>query len=301
MKYSHVQSVASTTWTVNHNLGRKPIFDVFVYNSGDLVKIIPQFIEYTDDNTIIITFSQNRTGIVNCVTSYTSNPDQTPTIPPSGDPYWANVMSLLHFNGANNSTTFIDEKGHSIYGYGGAKISTAQSKFGGSSLYLDGIDDYLSIPYTVDLIPDADFTIEAFVYLTSYPTIWAILYAQQSSTNIAPISVQINSLGHIRFSVSSNNLNYGFNLTSDNTISLNTWTHVSITRTGEVWRIFKDGQIESIGIKSITPYNNTNQHLIGRQNGIYYVNGYIDEFRFTKGIARYTSNFTPPIAEFPNS
>lgn len=82
MKYSHVQSVASTTWTVNHNLGRKPIFDVFVYNSGDLVKIIPQSIEYTDDNTIIITFSQNRTGIVNCVTSYSSNPDQTPTIPP---------------------------------------------------------------------------------------------------------------------------------------------------------------------------------------------------------------------------
>lgn len=298
-KYQHDQSVAATTWSITHNLGRKPVFDVLVDIGGNLTKVFPEYVEYVSDDVIELTFSTAYAGKTILSTFYSPNPDQTP--PPAGDPYWSYVSLLSHFNGANNSTTFIDEKGHSIYGYGGAKISTAQSKFGGSSLYLDGIDDYLSIPYTVDLIPDADFTIEAFVYLTSYPTTWAILYAQQSSTNIAPISVQINSLGHIRFSVSSNNLNYGFSLTSDNTISLNIWTHVSITRTGEVWRIFKDGQIESIGINSITPYNNTNQHLIGRQNGIYYVNGYIDEFRFTKGYARYTSNFTPPIAEFPNS
>ena len=53
----------------------------------------------------------------------------------SADPYAANVISLLHFDGVNGSTTFTDQVPSRSWGRSGTStISTAQSKFGGSSL-----------------------------------------------------------------------------------------------------------------------------------------------------------------------
>ena len=63
------------------------------------------------------------------------------------DPYFNNVSLLLRGNGINGSTTIIDESAtpKTVTVYGNAQISTAQSKFGGASIYLDGTGDYLGL------------------------------------------------------------------------------------------------------------------------------------------------------------
>jgi hypothetical protein len=73
-------------------------------------------------------------------------------------------------DGANNSTTFTDSSltPKTVFANGDAKISTAQSKFGGSSAYLDGNGDHLSIPNSSDFeFGSGDFTIEFWAYVTA--------------------------------------------------------------------------------------------------------------------------------------
>ena len=59
------------------------------------------------------------------------------------DPDFANVSLLLHGDGTNGSTTIVDSSSSSktVTAVGDAQISTAQSKFGGSSIYFDGTGD----------------------------------------------------------------------------------------------------------------------------------------------------------------
>jgi len=59
----HIQSVASTTWVIVHNLNTvAPVVDCWVDNGGDQEKIIPVTVAGTDANTCTITFSAARTG-----------------------------------------------------------------------------------------------------------------------------------------------------------------------------------------------------------------------------------------------
>jgi hypothetical protein len=60
--YNFTQPTASLTWTVNHNMGCKPVSDVIVLNAGDQAKILPKSVKHIDDNTLLIEFSTPRSG-----------------------------------------------------------------------------------------------------------------------------------------------------------------------------------------------------------------------------------------------
>jgi hypothetical protein len=62
--YTHTQSSASSTWTVNHNLGRKPNVDVVIPHTGQSEVVLPLKIQVTSDNQVVITFTSAQTGIV---------------------------------------------------------------------------------------------------------------------------------------------------------------------------------------------------------------------------------------------
>jgi len=95
-----------------------------------------------------------------------------------------------------------------------------------------------------------------------------------------------------------------WSLFSSNTYSANTWQHVAVCRSGSTIYVALDGTVVSDTL-TITPENSGEVFRIGRSGAssdlFRQFDGHIDDVRVTKGVARYTSNFTPPTAAFPDS
>jgi hypothetical protein len=194
---------------------------------------------------------------------------------------------------------------------GNAQISTTQSKFGGSSIYLDGTGDYCNTGPTVNLeFGSGDFTIEMWIY----PSVTSrmAIYHGSSGTDWS-IGIDYNSQ---KFNIwaSSNgttwnliNADPGGNGIGTTTISVNTWTHVAFVRSGTTWQTYINGtrDINLTGISGSIVNRATSAKSIGKwwfSNGVGVPgvwNGYMQDVRITKGVARYTANFTAPTAAFP--
>ena len=184
---------------------------------------------------------------------------------------------------------------------GDAQISTAQSKFGGSSMYFDGTGDYLAgTNNALNDLGTGDFTIEFWLYVSSNPAVAAGVVTKASNSGNTGYSV-IYYPGYIGFVLGSGSASVQ---SAASSISTTTWTHVAITRFGTSGKIFINGtQSGSTGtINNFT--NSTTVIAVGALNTAtgwnanYGFNGYIDDLRITKGIARYTQNFTPPTSAF---
>jgi hypothetical protein len=192
---------------------------------------------------------------------------------------------------------------------GNAQISTAQSKFGGGSMLFDGTGDYLLVPATQNVaFGTGDFTIEQWVYPTNVGINGGGGIFQTSSTVgglatgyttgivsvIGANGAGQNSSGG--WFVSVNGTYYGS--VGSGAFTVNTWQHVAITRSSGTLRGFINGT-------QIWTASNTGsidgQNLVigGYYSTAYLYQGYIDEFRITKGYARYISNFTPPTTAVP--
>jgi hypothetical protein len=219
------------------------------------------------------------------------------------------VSLLLHGDGANGSTTITDSSltPKTVTAVGNAQISTAQSKFGGASIAFDGNGDNLSTPDSDAFYLPADFTIECHLYAVSWVGTTGFVYfaGQYQVSDFSPVLPYFNG-GVPGISAYAAPVAPGFiNTTSGAPIPLTTWTHVAWVRSGNRWSIFVNGTERLLAAStSGTPYNSTAPFVIGRHTFIdppgYAFNGYIDDFRITKGVARYTANFTPPTAPFPD-
>ena len=81
--------------------------------------------------------------------------------------------------------------------------------------------------------------------------------------------------------------------------SIDTWYHVAYVRSSGTTKLYIDGT-EIISVADTTNYTDTNFTVGGWYSNSYLLNGYIDDLRITKGVARYTAAFTPPTAAFPD-
>lgn len=231
---------------------------------------------------------------------------------PGADPYYAFVSSLLHFDGANGSTTFTDEKSLTWTPTGNAQISTAQSKFGGASGLFDGTGDWIQTASSSVLdLGTGNFTIEAWIRLTAQTNNFMGILASNEATFLstsrffccygasAPAPGQQR-----RVALGGSGIGVGNAVVLSTTqLNLNQWYHAAVTRTGTTTRLFLDGVLESTATSSDSFNFSTNGTLIGANGwdgGAGHYQGYIDDLRVTKGICRYTANFTPPTAAFPN-
>jgi hypothetical protein len=177
---------------------------------------------------------------------------------------------------------------------GNAQISTTQSKFGGSSIAFDGTGDRLFASTSPNLsLANSDYTIEMWVYPNSFSGTPYVISTANGGTYWAMYFTTGGALGW--------GGNTGANQFTAGTVSTGTWTHIAVSQFGSNVYWFVNGTL--VLTKTKTDINNanwvaTNQVSVGSNSGANDFNGYIDDLRITKGIARYTSNFIPPTTAF---
>jgi hypothetical protein len=220
-----------------------------------------------------------------------------------GDVYFPQTKLLLPFNGANGATTTSDlsNTNATVSFNGNASLSTAQSKFGGSSVYFDGSSDYLSIPDSSGWhIGTNEFTIEFWWRYTALPSNdWNSFCSQRYQWNdAAPFNFSYKTYGGAN--VLGLNLNNGtVSVTASWAPSINTWYHLAVCRDSSNIRFFVDGVQIGTNTANTTDISNSSEDLwLGSSNAggspTSSSNGHMDSFRFTNGTARYTADFTPP-------
>ncbi|NTW31030.1 MAG: LamG domain-containing protein [Bacteroidetes bacterium] len=219
-------------------------------------------------------------------------------------------------NGTNGSTTFTDNAGgssHTFTPVGNTQISTAQHKFGTASGFFDGSGDYLTTPDCDDWsFGDGDWTIDTWVYLTEQPG-----SATGNYYNIVSQSQAAGQDGNNFFYAAyrwggptetflecvlkTGGTTHFVAQTVMNEISLNTWHHFAWVRYGTTVKAYLDGTlVETSGTIVGTPANLTGVLNVGTwpTYTTHFFTGWMDELRISKGIARWTANFTPPTSEY---
>jgi hypothetical protein len=183
---------------------------------------------------------------------------------------------------------------------GNAQISTSVKKYGTGSMLFDGTGDYLFRPSSsLYDFGTGDFTIEMWIYRNG---------SQAAYAGIIGFSVDSGNGLILGFGNADNKLRVVWNNTqtilASSAMTNTTWTHVALVRSGATVTCYQDGT--SVGTYNIStnamPFTGAGM-VIGRavtNTDSYYFNGYIDDLRITKGVARYTANFTAPTAPFPD-
>ena len=229
----------------------------------------------------------------------------------AGDANYASVSLLLHGEGSNGGSTFTDNsptpKTPSLIG--APTTSTAQKKWGSASMLFGGSADALSYAHATSLnLASGDFTIEAWVYITSFSTPRTLLQKDQTYGSTFPsYAIRIYTNGSVGLLVGSGSAaTYAQEpITAAGAITTNTWQHIAFTRSGTTLRIFVDGALAQTATQTGTPTDGGKAMLVGRYpsgggTADHWFSGYIDDLRITKGVARYTAAFTPDSRASPD-
>ena len=218
------------------------------------------------------------------------------------DPYWGQVGICISANGANGSTTIVDDTGrHTMTATGGAQLSTAQYKSGGSSLYLPNSGGIYTGSSSDFNFGSSDFTADCWVYPLS-ATGGKNLYGSYYQALMG--GSQIGSSSNANFSMSLRNLQPSCALfrgmtnpgavESATALSLNQWSHVEYARSGGTVYLFVNGTLAASTSVSGATDDSTRNFAVGMDStGDSTMYGYIDLARTIKGVCRHTSSFTP--------
>lgn len=228
------------------------------------------------------------------------------------DPYYANVVSLLNFVGANNSPVFTDQKGKPWTRYGDAKIDTSAGFNAGR---FDGTGDYIDTPSHADFaFGSGDFTLEVIVQFVGYANLNGGYYTEQllsKDTAIASgrsfgMSVvgTATTIDSLNFIIFTNNTTYVI-ATGAFSFALDTTYHLEVTRSGNTLRLYVDGV--QVGTATYTGSVQVTSSVV-RTGALMYdatfkyeSNTRILAQRITKGVSRHPAGatFTPPTAPLP--
>ncbi|MFA7209782.1 MAG: LamG domain-containing protein, partial [Parcubacteria group bacterium] len=202
---------------------------------------------------------------------------------------------LIHSDGDASSSQ------HNITSYNNPVFDAATKKFGGSSIKFNGSGSYLNSSDSDDWSFDSgDFTIDMWVRFDSVDNTWSALAGQSGLAPTRGWALAYNNTNGLAFQHSTNGTDWITDYFAW-TPSVSTWYHIALVRTGDNLKAFVDGsQIGSDASMTGVIYNNTSSLGIGTYGDYLgdYLNGRIDEFRISKGVARWTSGFTPSTSSY---
>ena len=219
----------------------------------------------------------------------------------AGDPNYGSVTLLLHADGSDGGTALVD---HSVSALtpitlGGASLSTAKSRYGSASL-LSGQGAGQFARYASNAafgFGTDDFSLECSLCLTA---------GAGTDRNILDFREANGSDAMTWFINSSNQLAIwtgGVGGASGATLSLDTWYDLALVRASGTLRCFLGGSLQW---SATTAVNLGGAKPLGIGGAVYsggtgtgLLPAYIDEVRVTKGVARYTSDYTP-VGPFKN-
>ena len=239
-------------------------------------------------------------------TIVTSGGYTTYTFTSSGTIRWGSSPTGLLLNGVN--AAIVDTTGNNILEtVGDSQISTSVRQYGTGSLKFDGTGDWLSFaPNAGVAFGTGDFTIECWLNSNNVSSANQLGILQISDTAGGLKASYSNSIAILQgYSTSTAitgaltvNINGTFYGTSGAVITTGTWYHFALTRASGALKMFVNGVIV------VNSFNGSNipwQNLVvgGIYNTSYLYNGYLDDVRITKGVARYTTAFTPPVSALP--
>jgi hypothetical protein len=211
-----------------------------------------------------------------------------------------NTSLLCNFTNAG----IIDSTGKNVLEtVADAQIDTTVKKYGTGSMEFDGTGDWLTGILTNELkIGSGDYTFECWLYRNNSNDCG--IYADRlpvpgvSDWNGLLFGITSNKVSIL---ASNNGTSWGLNTVSSvqgNNVPTGQWTHIAISREGSSWRVFIDGVLSYTSTLSGSVVQSAARFFVGDDPGVPELNGYIDDMRITKGIARYTTTFTPPTAPF---
>ena len=240
----------------------------------------------SNDNNILWNGNITDVRVVKGSSVYTSN-----FTPPTA-PLTAITNTEFLFQGTEGGV--IDKSQHTdtISLVGDAKCSTAQYKYLTSSMYFDGSGDYIQLDsQDIANFGTGDFTAEGWFWVSSLPgsgTIYSIVDARSSGGNTTGWTMGLNASGQIYVYSGSQIVGAG------GTVSTSTWHHWAFTRASGSMKQFLNGT--QVGTTSTTArdFTDTKFRIAGSHSGGELFTGYQSDVRMTKGLARYTSNFTAP-------
>ena len=294
---------ATVSWTAPVDNGGYAITDYAVQYSSNSGTTWTTFADGTSTaNTATVTGLTNGTDYVFRVAAingagtgpYSS---ATSSVTPGGaatDPNFANVSLLLHMDGSGSTFTDNSPSPKTLTAFGDATQSTTQSKWGGKSARLSG--GYISASDASLALGSGDFTAECWVNFDSVASYQQVFSGRPNNGTYAEsASLAVTPSGTLLW--------WNFGAVVESTISLtpSVWNHIALVRQSGTITIYINGV--SAGSASGYTQNLSSQSFsVGANaNGSEPITGYIDELRITKGVARYTANFTPPTAAFPDA
>lgn len=213
----------------------------------------------------------------------------------------AYTVLLLHGDGNDGSTTITDEAGKTVTVVGNTCLKTAVKKFGSSSIYFDGSGDYLRLADSSDFdFGSGDFTIDCWVYFLTMPT-------GNNYPNRYTIFVDgpYGSVSQNGFYVGNNGIYFTitdstYAVSGTHSMVTGQWYHLAVVRHANMWNIYINGtSVASATYTAALPvYTNAVDISADNSGDAANYKGYIDEYRISKGIARWTAGFVPPTDPF---